>query len=273
LGRKTGEGFYKYGPGNYEFVKLEKVGNIGVLRLNRPRRANALNMTFLKEIDNALTVLEEDDEVRVVVVIGEGKNFCAGADISMFASGRPELVTEFSQTGHKVFRRIEMYPKPVIAAIHGAAVGGGFELALACDLRVMSKKAFLGLPELNLGIIPGWGGTQRLAYYVGVSKLKEIVLLKKNIDAETAKNLGLVAEVFPEEDFMEKVIEFAKNLTELPPVAVKYLKKVITLGTMPNLETGCLVESEASGDIALTQDVAEGIQAFNYHRKPKFVGR
>ncbi len=273
LGRKTGEGFYKYGPGNYEFVKIEKFGNIGVLRLNRPRRANALNMTFLKEIDNALTVFEEDEEIKVVVVVGEGKNFCAGADISMFASGRPELVTEFSQTGHKVFRRIEMYPKPVIAAIHGAAVGGGFELALACDLRVMSKNAFLGLPELNLGIIPGWGGTQRLAYYVGVSKLKEIVLLKKNIDAETAKNLGLVAEVFPEENFMEKVIEFAKNLAELPPVAVKYLKKVIALGTMPNLETGCLVESEASGDIALTQDVAEGIQAFNYHRKPKFIGR
>nr|WP_276626075.1 3-hydroxyacyl-CoA dehydrogenase NAD-binding domain-containing protein [Archaeoglobus fulgidus] len=273
LGRKTGEGFYKYGDGNYEFVKVEKEGKVGVLKLNRPRRANALNPTFLKEVEDALDLLERDEEVRAIVIAGEGKNFCAGADIAMFASGRPEMVTEFSQLGHKVFRKIEMLSKPVIAAIHGAAVGGGFELAMACDLRVMSERAFLGLPELNLGIIPGWGGTQRLAYYVGVSKLKEVIMLKRNIKPEEAKNLGLVAEVFPQERFWDEVMKLAREVAELPPLAVKYLKKVIALGTMPALETGNLAESEAGAVIALTDDVAEGIQAFNYRRKPNFRGR
>lgn len=272
IGRKTGEGFYKYGRGNYEFVLVEKTDRIGILRLNRPRRANALNMTFLGEIEDALEMLEEDEDVRVVVITGVGRNFCAGADISMFASGRPELVTESSQLGHRVFRKIELYPKPVIAAINGPALGGGFELALACDLRVMSEKAFLSLPELGLGITPGWGGTQRLAYIVGVGRLKEIIMLRKNIDAPTALNLGIVSEIYRDEEFWDKTLKFASNLASLPPLAVKYLKKIIAYGVMPTLEAGCLLESEASGDISLTDDVAEGIQAFTYRRSPNFKG-
>ncbi|MEM4521320.1 MAG: 3-hydroxyacyl-CoA dehydrogenase NAD-binding domain-containing protein, partial [Candidatus Bathyarchaeia archaeon] len=215
LGRKTGEGFYKYGKGNYEFVLTEKIDRIGVIRLNRPRRANALNMTFLAEIEDALEMFEEDEDVKAIIITGVGRNFCAGADISMFASGRPELVTETSQMGHRVFRKIELYPKPVIAAINGPALGGGFELALACDLRVMSEKAYLGLPELGLGITPGWGGTQRLAYMIGVSKLKEIIMLRKNIDAQTALSLGLVSEVYKDEEFWEKALKFASNVASL----------------------------------------------------------
>jgi len=273
LGRKTLRGFYNYGRGIYEFVLVERIDNIGVIKLNRPRRANALNMTFLREIEDALKMFEEDESVRVVVITGVGDNFCAGADISMFASGRPELVTEFSQTGHEVFRKIELYPKPVIAAINGPALGGGFELALACDLRVMSDRAFLALPELGLGIIPGWGGTQRLAYFVGVGKLKELIMLRKNIDAQTALSLGLVSEVYPAGEFWNKALDFARKVAELPPIAVKYLKKVIARGVMPMLEASCLAESEASGDISLTDDVAEGIQAFMYRRPPVFRGR
>jgi len=270
LGRKTGEGFYKYGRGNYEFVILEKVGKIGVIKLNRPTRANALNMTFVKEIEDALEMFEEDKDVKVVIITGTGRNFCAGADVSMFASGRPELVTETSRTGHRLLRKIELYPKPVIAAINGPALGGGFELTLACDLRVMSENTFLALPELGLGITPGWGGTQRLAYFVGVGKLKEIIMLRKRIDAKTALDLGLVSEVYPADEFWEKALKFAENLTELPAIAVKYLKNVIAYGAMPTLESGCLIESEASGDIALTDEVAEGVQAFMYRRKPHF---
>ncbi|MEM2103709.1 MAG: 3-hydroxyacyl-CoA dehydrogenase NAD-binding domain-containing protein [Candidatus Bathyarchaeia archaeon] len=273
LGRKTGEGFYKYGRTNYEFITLEKIDEVGILKLNRPMRANALNITFLEEFDDALSLLEEDENFRVIVITGEGRNFCAGADISTFASGRPELVTEFSQTGHRVFRKIEMCPKPVIAAINGPALGGGFELAMACDLRVISDRAFLGLPELNLGITPGWGGTQRLAHLVGVAKMKEIILLRKNLDAQAALQLGLVSAVYPAAEFKEKVTEFAKGIAELPPLAVKYLKKVIALGVTPTLESGCFIESEASGNIALTDDAAEGIQAFTYRRKPRFVGK
>ncbi len=270
VGRKTNEGFYKYGRGSYEFVLVEKVENVGIIYLNRPRRANALNLTFLAEINDALNMLEEDEEVRAVMITGVGKNFCAGADISIFASGKPELVVESSQTGHKVFRRIELNPKPVIAAINGPAPGGGFELAMACDLRVMSDKAFLGHPELNLGITPGWGGTQRLAYLVGVGKLKEIILLRKNIDAQKALELGLVSEVYPLGEFKEKALEFAKKVAELPPIAVKYFKKAVALGVMSSLEAGCFIESTVSGDISLTDNVAEGIQAFMYRRKSQF---
>lgn len=270
LGRKTGKGFYEYGRGKYEFVIVEKRENVGIIYLNRPRRANALNLTFLKEIDDALSMLEEDAEVRAIMITGVGRNFCAGADISIFASGRPELVVESSQAGHKVLRRIELYPKPVIAAINGPALGGGFELALACDLRVMSDKAFMGLPELNLGITPGWGGTQRLAYLVGVGRLKDIILLRRNIDAKQALELGLVSEVYPSAEFMEKAFEFAKRVAELPPLAVRYFKKAVALGVMPSLETGCFIESTVSGDISPSEEVAEGIQAFMYKRKPQF---
>lgn len=270
VGRKTNEGFYKYGRGSYEFVLVEKVENVGIINLNRPRRANALNLTFLAEINDALDMLEEDKDVRAVMITGAGKNFCAGADISIFASGKPELVVESSQAGHKVFRRIELNPKPVIAAINGPALGGGFELTMACDLRVMSDKAFLGLPELNLGITPGWGGTQRLAYLVGVGKLKEIVLLRKNIDAQKALELGLVSEVYPRGEFKEKALEFAKKVAELPPLAVQYFKKAVALGVMSSLEAGCFIESTVSGDVSLTDKVDEGIQAFMYKRKPRF---
>lgn len=270
LGRKTSEGFYKYGRMSYEFVLVEKVGNVGIISLNRPRRANALNLTFLAEINDALNMLEEDEEVRAVMITGVGRNFCSGADISIFASGRPEVVVESSQTGHRVFRRIELNPKPVIAAINGPALGGGFELAIACDLRVMSDKAFLGLPELNLGITQGWGGTQRLAYLVGVGKLKEIILLRKNIDAQESLELGLVSEVYPIGEFKEKSLEFARKVAELPPIAVKYFKKAVALGVMSSLEAGCLIESTVSGDVSLTDNVAEGIQAFMYKRKSQF---
>ncbi len=270
IGRKTNEGFYKYGRGCYEFVLVEKVENVGIINLNRPRRANALNLTFLAEINDALTMLKEDEEVRAVMITGAGKNFCAGADISIFASGKPEQAVESSQAGHKVFRRIELDPKPVIAAINGPALGGGFELTMACDLRVMNDEAFLGLPELNLGITPAWGGTQRLAYLVGVGKLKEIVLLRNNIDAQKALELGLVSEVYPREEFKEKALEFAKKVAELPPIAVEYFKKAVALGVMSSLEAGCSIESKASGDLSLTDNVTEGIQAFKYKRKPQF---
>jgi enoyl-CoA hydratase/3-hydroxyacyl-CoA dehydrogenase len=270
LGRKTNEGFYKYGRGSYEFVLVEKAGNVGVIYLNRPRRANALNPTFLAEINDALSMLEEDEEVRAVMITGVGNNFCAGADLSTFASGRPELVVESSQTGHRVFRSIELNPKPVIAAINGPALGGGFELAMACDLRVMSDKAFVGLPELNLGITPGWGGTQRLAYLVGVGKLKEIILLRKNIDAQKALELGLASEVYPSGEFKEKSLEYARKVAELPPIAVKYFKKAVALGVMSSLEAGCFIESAVSGDVSLTDNLAEGIQAFMYKRKSQF---
>ena len=274
LGRKTGEGFYKYGRGLYEFVKVEKPKeNVAVIKLNRPQRANALNETFLKELEDALDWLEEDEEVRCIVITGEGRNFCAGADIAVFAEGKVERMFEFSQLGQRVFNKIEKLSKPVIAAINGAAMGGGFELALACDLRVVSSRAILALPELNLGIFPGWGGTQRLALAVGVSKAKQFIFMRENIDAKTAYELGIANYIAEENEFWDKVMEVAEKIAEGPPLAYKYVKRVMFHGIKPELEASLFMESAAGGDIVLSEDVAEGIQAFSYRRKPNFKGR
>jgi enoyl-CoA hydratase/3-hydroxyacyl-CoA dehydrogenase len=274
LGRKTKEGFYKYFPGLYEFVKLkiDRENKIATLLLSRPQRANALNITFLNEICDAVAVLEKDRDVRCIIITGEGRNFCAGADLSAFAEGRAEAVMEFSEKGHAAFTKIESLSKPVIAAINGPALGGGLELALACDLRIMSKKAFVALPELDLGLFPGWGGTQRLASLIGLSRAKQIVLMRENVDAETAFKYGIANYLVEPEKFDEFVYGIAKKIAEGPPIAYKLVKKVMCHGNQPNLRAGLYMEAASSGDVAVTQDIAEGVTAFMYRRKPEFKG-
>jgi enoyl-CoA hydratase/3-hydroxyacyl-CoA dehydrogenase len=275
LGRKAGEGFYKYAPGLYEFVKLkiDKENKIATLLLSRPQRANALNPTFLDEISDAVTMLEKDPDVRCIIITGEGRNFCAGADLAAFAQGSVEAVMEFSEKGHNTFTKIEALSKPVIAAINGPALGGGLELALACDLRIMSKKAFVALPELNLGLFPGWGGTQRLASLIGLSRAKQIILMRENVDAETAFKYGIANYIVEPEKFEEFVYEIAKKIAEGPPIAYKLVKKVMCHGNQPHLRAGLYMEAASGGDVAVTEDIAEGITAFMYRRKPEFKGK
>ncbi len=275
LGRKSGEGFYSYGPGQYEFVVLEvnQDTKVAKITLSRPKRANALNLDFLTELGKALSEVERNDSVRCVIITGAGANFCAGADVSGFASGRVDDVLVFSDTGHTLATRIETFPKPVIAAINGPAIGGGLELAMACDIKVVSSKAQLRLPELTLGLTPGWGGTQRLIRLVGGVRAKEMVLLAEPLMPEKALEWGLVNAVVEPDQLASAVDELAGKLANGAPLAQKLAKSLFYYGAQADQRTGSFLETSASGDLASTQDLNEGLTAMSYRRKPTFIGR
>lgn len=275
LGRKTGEGFYSYGPGEYEFVKLDinKDTKVAKLILNRPNRANAFNADFMTEIDKALGELEKDADVRCIVITGAGANFCGGADFAAFASGEVDAAMNFSEAPHEVFTRIETLPKPVIAAINGPAMGGGLELALACDIRIMSKAAQLRLPELTLGLLPGAGATQRVGRLIGWARAKEMVLLSDPVMADKALDWGLVNYVAEPDKFGALVDEIAARLANGAPLAQKMAKGLLYYGAQADQRTALYLEAAMSGDIGMTKDLDEGITAMNYRRPPKFTGK
>ena len=275
LGRKTGEGFYRYGPGEYEFVKLDvnKETKVAKLILNRPNRANAFNADFITEINKALGELENDDNARCVVVTGAGANFCGGADFAAFAAGEADAAINFSEAPHEVFTRIETYPKPVIAAINGPAMGGGLELALACDIRIMNKTAIVRLPELTLSVIPGAGATHRLGQLIGWARAKEMILLSDPVNADKALAWGLVNSIAEPKDFNKLVDETAAKLAGGPPLALKLVKGLLYYGAQADQRTALYLEAMVSGDIALTKDLNEGITAMNSRRPPKFTGK
>jgi len=273
-GRKSGEGFYSYRPGQYEFVKLDidAKTKVAKLTLDRTYRANALNLDFISEIDAALTMCEKSDDVQTIILTGAGGNFCGGADVSAFASGKADSVMGFSLAGQNLFTRIETFPKIIIGAINGPAMGGGFELALACDIRIMNKKAILRLPELTLGLIPGFGGTQRLMRLVGAARAKEAVLLGDQISADKALDWGIVNFAVEPDKFAALVSETAVKLASGAPLAQKMAKAALYNGSQADLRTGLYLESTLVGDIALSKDLSEGLTAMNYRRKPKFTG-
>ncbi|MCK4862651.1 MAG: 3-hydroxyacyl-CoA dehydrogenase/enoyl-CoA hydratase family protein [Dehalococcoidales bacterium] len=275
LGRKTGKGFYTYGPGEYEFVKLEinDKAKVTKLILNRPNRANAFNADFMTEINKALDEIEKDAAVQCVVITGAGANFCGGADVSAFASGQVNDAFNFSEAPHDVFTRIETYPKPVIAAINGAAMGGGLELALACDIRIMNTTAQLRLPELTLGLLPGAGATQRVGRLIGWARAKEMVLLADPVMAEKALDWGLVNFTAEPDKFESLVDEIAAKLANGAPIAQKLAKGLMYYGAQADQRTALYLEAAISGDIALTGDLNEGLTSMNYRRPPKFTGK
>jgi enoyl-CoA hydratase/3-hydroxyacyl-CoA dehydrogenase len=275
LGRKTGEGFYTYGPGEYEFVILDinKETKVARLILNRPNRANAFNADFMTEIDKALDELEQDDNVQCVVITGAGANFCGGADVSAFASGQVNDAFDFSEAPHNVFSRIETYPKPVIAAINGAAMGGGLEMAISCDIRIMNTKAQLRLPELTLGLLPGAGATQRVGRLIGWARAKEMVLLADPVMADKALDWGLVNFIAEPDKFDALVDETAAKLANGAPLAQKLAKGLMYYGAQADQRTALYMEAAISGDIAMTKDLNEGLTAMNYRRSPKFTGK
>ena len=275
LGRKSGEGFYTYGPGEYEFVKLDmnKDTRVARLILNRPNRANAFNADFMTEINKALGELEKDENVRCVVITGAGANFCGGADFAAFASGEMDAAFNFSEAPHEVFTRIETYTKPVVAAINGPAMGGGLELALACDIRIMNKTAMVRLPELTLGLLPGAGATQRLGRLIGWARAKEMILLSDPVNADKALAWGLVNYVAEPKDFNKLVDDIAVKLAGGAPLAQKLAKGLLYYGAQADQRTALYLEAAVSGDIALTQDLNEGITAMNSRRSPKFTGK
>jgi len=255
-------------------VIYEKSEGIAIITINRPDALNALNAETIDEILQCLEDIAKDDNVRAVILTGAGpKAFCAGADIKAMKGMTALDARKLSQMGYKLCKAIENLEKPVIAAINGYALGGGLEVAMACDLRIASEKARMGQTEINIGLIPGWGGTQRLPRLVGKTLAKEMVFTGKMIDAQTAYQRGLVNKVVPPEQLMDAAKEMAKELANKAPVALKLSKMLINHGLETDLDTALVLEREAFGVVASTEDLQEGVSAFLEKRKPVFKGK
>ncbi len=257
----------------YKTIKVEKHGKVAVITINRPDKLNALNKTVHAEGVAALDELRKDDSVRVVVITGAGeKSFVAGADIGEFEGQTP--VTQRNLFLEKtLFNSIDTFPKPVIAMINGFCLGGGCELALACDIRIASENARFGQPEINLGIIPGGGGTQRLTRLIGEGKAMEIILTGDMIDAAKALQFGLVNHVHPLAELSEKTMEMANKIAEKAPVALQMAKEAVKFASKSNLDEGLRREVDLFAICFSTEDKQEGVSAFLEKRKPDFQGK
>ena len=251
-------------------VLLEKKGHIAVATINRPKALNALNSQVLEDIDQLVEQVKADDEIRALVITGSGeKAFVAGADIGEMSTLTKAEGEAFGKKGNDIFRKIETFPVPVIAAVNGFALGGGCELSMSCDIRLASDNARFGQPEVGLGITPGFSGTQRLPRRVGVAKAKELIFSGKQIGAEEAKRIGLVNEVYAAEELLNKAVEMAKSFTANAPIAVKYSKACIDRGMQMDIDNGIALENELFAMCFATEDQKEGMGAFLEKRKEK----
>jgi enoyl-CoA hydratase len=257
----------------YETITVEKRGGVAILTINRPDKLNALNWAVHTEGVAALDELRGDDEVRVLVITGAGeKSFIAGADISEFGSRSP---IEQRSTFHErtLFNSIDTFPKPVIAMVNGFCLGGGNELALACDIRICTPNARFSQPEINLGIMPGGGGTQRLTRLIGEGRSMEMILTGDMIDAETAHKFGLVNHVYEADELEAKTMEMANKIAEKAPIALQLCKEAIKFASRSNLDEGLRREVDLFAIAFSTEDKTEGVSAFLEKRKPIFKGR
>ncbi|MGB2990579.1 MAG: enoyl-CoA hydratase-related protein, partial [Candidatus Zixiibacteriota bacterium] len=228
---------------DFKNIIVDKENGVGIVKMNRPDALNALNSETLRELKEVFAHLKEDDDVKVIIITGEGKAFVAGADIAEMKDMSPDQANDFSKFGQGVFDNIAKTEKPVIAAVNGFALGGGCELAMACDIRIASDKAKLGQPEVNLGIIPGFAGTQRLSRLVGAAKAKELIFTGDMVDAQTARSIGLVNQVVAPDQLMVVCMGMAKKIASNGPAAVKLAKKVIDEGIQVSLDEGSALES------------------------------
>jgi enoyl-CoA hydratase/3-hydroxyacyl-CoA dehydrogenase len=261
-------------PKHYEFLIVKKEEGIGWITLNRPHRLNTLTSDMVDEMHSALNDFEADKDVKCIVITGAGeKAFSAGADVTAFTGLTPATAVEASSKGQALFSRLEKIGKPVIASLNGYTLGGGLEMALACDFRLAAENAEMGQTESKLGLIPGWGGTQRLVRIIGLAKAKELILLGERIPAEEAARIGLVHKVVPREKLQEETVALARKLADGPPVALKLAKEALNFGTQVPLDIGLKMEAEAFGIVLSTKDVMEGVSAFMSKRKPEFKGK
>jgi len=258
----------------FKYIIYEKSEGIATITLNRPEALNAFSKEVVNEVLQALEDVKTDGNVRVVVLTGVGeKAFSAGADIKEMKRFTALKARALSLMGEKLCSALENLEKPVVAAINGYALGGGLEVAMSCDLRIASERARMGQTEINIGLIPGWGGTQRLTRLIGRTKAKELVFTGKMIDAKTAEQLGIVNMVFPAEGFREKVRQFAKELAAKAPVALRVAKALINKGADMSLDSAIALEREGFGVVGSTEDLQEGVSAFTEKRKPTFKGK
>jgi enoyl-CoA hydratase len=257
----------------YQTLRYREDGAVSTIQLNRPEKKNSLNAGMRKEIEQALGELAENPNIRAVIITGGDEIFCAGADISEIA-GPPgaEASYKHAREFQVLFDRVEALPQPVIAAVSGWALGGGCELALACDFRIASETARFGLPEIKIGAFPGGGGTQRLSRLIGLAIAKEMILLGDPITAQQALADGLVMKVTAKDKLLDEANALAARLALLPRLALQAAKMLVNRSQEVDLATGLELEARAFGGLAHTRDLAEGTRAFLEKRPPKFTG-
>ncbi len=256
-----------------ENLTIERDGAVAVLTVTRPAVLNALNNRTIIELEGAVSRLTAADDVRVVILTGAGdKAFIAGADIRELAALNPVTAEALAARGHALCHALERMGKPVIAAVNGYALGGGCELAMACTLRIAADTAKLGQPEVGLGLLPGYGGTQRLPRLVGAGRALEMTLTGDPIDAHEACRIGLVNRVVPRDELMARTLELAQRIAAQAPVAVRYILAAVREGLGMTLADGCAHEASLFGLAAATSDWGEGTRAFLEKRRPHFTG-
>ena len=257
---------------SYENIIYSVEGNIAVIKFNRPKAMNALNPDVFVDLNNAVDDLEKSNSIKVLILTGEGKAFVAGADIAHMSKLPPLKLREFSRMGQDFMFRLEKLPIPVIACVNGFALGGGMEISMACDFIYASEKAKFGQPEINLGLIPGFGATQRLPRLIGKAAAKELCMTGGMISAQDAKGLGFVNKVFPPESLWDETMKTAKEIAKKGKVALKAIKDCIEHGYDVDLRNGCIIECNAFGMIRTSPDAEEGMTAFLEKREPDFKG-
>lgn len=259
----------------FEFISYEREpNNIGILKINRPNVLNALNWDTLGELREFLEDVMPKEELKALIITGAGdKAFVAGADIAQMNEMKERDFQDYVDYAHRVYELIENEPCPSIAAINGYALGGGCELALACDIRIASEKARLGFPEVKLGIFPGWGGTQRVTRVLGLGKTKELVFTGEMVNAEEALRIGLVERVVPHSEIMNEAKKLAGEIAKRGPIAVRLSKTAINAGSEMDLQKALLLEKTLVSLCFDSQDRIEGMKAFLEKREPTFTGR
>jgi len=258
---------------SFDTISIDVRERVGHVTLDRPHRMNTVNETLLNELSDAVDSLEENDDVRAILITGAGDQaFSAGADVqSMAGSADPLDAVELSRNGQSTFGKLEQSDLPVVAGIDGYCLGGGMEMATCCDLRVASQRSEFGQPEHNLGLLPGWGGTQRLANVVGEGRAKEIIFTAERYDAETMETYGFVNRLVQNDDLEDEAFDLARDLAQGPPIAQKYTKRAMRAGR-DNTEAGLEAEAQAFGQLMNTDDLMEGVTAFMGDRDPDFKG-
>lgn len=256
----------------YKFLKEELKDNILILTIDKQKSLNALNSQVIFELNNFFTEIEKREDVSVIILTGAGKAFVAGADISEMSTLSASEGSKFAKAGMDAFLKIEKLNIPVIAAVNGFALGGGCELSLSCDIRIASTKAKFGQPEVGLGITPGFGGTQRLARVIGLSKAKELIYTADIISAEDAYNCGLVSKVVEPDELLDSAMGLAKRIAKNSKLAVSYSKAAINTGIQTDIDSGMDIERANFALCFATKDQKEGMKAFLEKRSPEFIG-
>ena len=256
---------------NFENILYEEKGTTAIITINRPKALNALNLQTLEELRSCLTELGNNDSIAVLILTGGGeKSFVAGADISFMQNIDVLAARRFAKVGHEAGKLLEDLPQPVIAAVNGFALGGGCELAIACDIRYASENAKFGQPEVNLGVIPGFGGTQRLPRLIGKGLANELLFSGEIIDAQEALRIGLVNKVFAPDVLMEKCLVLAETIASRGPLAVRLCKEVVNHGMEMDLARSCSYERDLFSLCFASKEQKEGMSAFLEKRAPKF---